>query len=243
MFRNQRTHTALLLLATLLGAGCNRSPAPELTVEPWAHTGAQAPYALTVPGYWKSEDPKALNTYADFAASLDETLYLIAIPQKLPTFPIPDARAVKSASMEMMQEAVAEISIERQGDVMLDDVLGVTVFFKGTVAGERIQYITTYITQAGWGYQIIAWGPAELERRLIEQIDAVLNGWKFSTRDPVASPPIKVPDEITEEISAEQQALDALQLEGFPTLPEETDQLDSDEQVDEENVGQEESLN
>lgn len=229
------------ILNLLFLQACNKDSDKNTPAQPWTFSSELARYEVTLPPTWKPEaDAKNLNAFADLAANLDNTLFLIVIPQKLPVFPVPDARAVKSAGLEMMQNSITDLRIKRQGDIILDDVSGVSVFFEGTVESERIQYIATYMTQVGWGYQIIAWGPATAERRLIEEVDQVLAGWKFLERDPTParpdapSVPIRDDSEAIAEIpldTARQEIIDSLenivaQSESVDSMQENSDQED-----------------
>src|SRR5690554_2679514 len=87
---------------------------------PWVHISEATRYELTIPPTWQREfESKTLNSFADLAVSLDNSLFLIVIPQKLSIFSVPDARAVKSAGMEVMQKIIADMQFKRQGDITL----------------------------------------------------------------------------------------------------------------------------
>lgn len=168
----------ICLMLTIAGAGCERDK-QDKPPEPWLFQSTAAPYLMTMPGAWVREGVEDINAYADFAASFDESLYLIVIPQELPVFPMPDVQTFKSASVELLRENLDDFRIERQGSIILDGYDGQTVFIKGLVVGEAIQYIATYVTRDDWGYQIIAWAPVLKERELIEHVDAILTSWRF----------------------------------------------------------------
>ncbi|MFU8805736.1 MAG: hypothetical protein ACNA8W_18120 [Bradymonadaceae bacterium] len=185
--------TALLVLAT---SSCQRSPV-EQTPEPWKFQSAAAPYELIMPGAWIVEDGEEINPYADFAASLDDSIFLIIIPQELPIFPMPDLTSFKSASVDLLRDNLDEFQIQRQGSIVLDGHEGHTVFIKGLVVGERIQYIATYVTRDVWGYQIIAWGPVIKERDLIDHVDAILTKWRFT------GPRAKAPEKMVSPVPSE----------------------------------------
>lgn len=239
-----RSYTRLpLLLACLITVvalpflnACKGSPESTEPSAPWVHTSEATRYELTIPPSWTREDqPKKINSFADLAVNLDNSLFLIVIPQKLPTFPVPDARALKTAGMEVMQKTITDMQLKRQGDIVLDSVSGASIFFEGTVETERIQYIATYITNAGWGYQIIAWGSLAAERRLIEEVDQILAGWKFLDREhlqPVdSSPPIAEADL---NAPSEQQAQILNSLENTLEHPDSSDSLLNDSDQDDE---------
>jgi hypothetical protein len=173
-------HIALTTISCLFFSvvACDRSPR-QTSPEPWPFQSAAGRYEVTMPGGWLTEATDEINPYADFAASLDDSLFIIVIPQELPVFPMPDVQAFKAASVELLRENLEEFRIERQGSIILDGHDGQSVFVKGLVLGEPIQYIATYVTRDDWGYQIIAWAPAVRERILIEQVDAILTSWRF----------------------------------------------------------------
>jgi hypothetical protein len=178
---------ALLVLAG--GCDSNTDDAPptpaadkEPTVDRTTFTSQKAPYSVELPAGWTERPDKRLNRHADLAATLDGRLFLIIIPQKLPDLKgvdPPDAEALKSASLERMSQNVDGLQVERTGPVSLENGSGLSVFAEGRVDQERVQYIATFVTYDGWGYQIIAWGPASSETELIESVDRLIGGWQF----------------------------------------------------------------
>ncbi len=216
---------------------CKGSSTSSEPPAPWVHTSEETRYEITIPPAWNREaEPKALNSFADLAVNLDNSLFLIVIPQKLPTFPVPDARAVKNAGMEVMQKNIVDMQLKRQGDIKLDSVSGVSIFFEGTVETERIQYIATYITNAGWGYQIIAWASQATERRLIEEVDQILAGWRFLDREHL--PPAKALHPMAEAgpvIKSDSPEKTLNPLDNAIEQPESPDSLLNDSDQDDEN--------
>lgn len=187
----------LVILAVLFGlAACKEEAQPKVD-PPLEFESQKAPYAITLSPKWSREDPKTLNTHADFAASFGGNVYVIVIPQALPQFPNvepPDSLALKRASMSVMESQVDGLSVERQGPVKVDGQLAQSVLAKGTVEKQPVKYATTYVTYQGWGFQIVGWGPAESASLVISQADEFLQGWKFrpaEKRNPDAGPDIE----------------------------------------------------
>ncbi len=176
----------LVILALLMGlVGCKEEPKPKVD-PPIEFESQKAPYKLTLPPKWNREDPKTLNTHADFAASFGGNVYVIVIPQELPQFPNvepPDSLALKRASMSVMESQVDGLTVERQGPVKVDGQLAQSVVAKGTVEKQPVKYATTYVTYQGWGFQIVGWGPAESASLVISQADEFLQGWKFTPQE------------------------------------------------------------
>lgn len=180
------------LLACLLAlAACDKGAAPsDAPPNSWRHTSALAPYQLDLARAWQAEDVSAINTHADFAASLDGDLLLVIIPQKLPApvqpadpelpAPTPTSAAdLKDASIALLQEQTPDFTFEREGPVVIDGQPGHAVWAKGTSEDARVQYLITYIAHQGWGFQIVAVAPAEQEKRLAEEVDRALLTWRF----------------------------------------------------------------
>ncbi len=173
--------------AFVLVAGCDRdggaaggadSPSPRESF-----VSQQAPYRVELPAGWTTtRKPDKLNPHADLAATRDERLFAIVIPQKLPELDgvdPPGADALKDASLERMRSNVNDLRVEQEGPVSLEGGEGVSVFAEGTVDDDTVQYIATFVTHGHWGYQIIAWGPAEDEAELVDQVDSLIGGWQF----------------------------------------------------------------
>lgn len=142
----------------------------------------KAPYSAKLPAHWRIETSDEINPHADLAATLDERLFLIVIPQKLPSIEgvePPDVKALKKATLERMRKNVDKLKVEQEGPVTLEDGSAVSLFAEGMVEENRVQYVATFVTHGGWGYQIIAWGPAESEPDLIESMDSFIGGWHF----------------------------------------------------------------
>ncbi len=174
------SHIAFILAALAI-SGCEEKK-PEKTAQPIEFESEKAGYALILPLGWKLESAEKLNTFADLAASYEDTHYLIVIPQQLPVIPgveAPDALALKRASIAVMEEEIEDFSIDKQGPVKLAGRVAQSVFARGIVEGREVTYVTTYATRDGWGYQIVGWGPAERESTLVSQIDRVLATWTF----------------------------------------------------------------
>lgn len=169
-------------------AGCDstKQPSEDTGVEApqtRSYASESAPYALEYTSRWERLEPASLNSHADFAATLGETLYVMVIPQKLPkvgTMKPPSANALKAASVSRMSENIKEFRTEREGPVELGPTSGISVFAEGVSEGTHVQYIATYFTHKGWGYQVIAWGPAYTEKKLVDAVDGFFEGWQFT---------------------------------------------------------------
>ena len=185
--------TGLVLLASLAGCDrCNSSAEEEL---PWRFISDDVPYEIIFPPEWSLEPQGAINPHADMAASRDNTFFFMVIPQQLPSFPDPDVFDLKRAALEMLDDSVENLVIERQGPLTLDEVSGLTVFARGELDGESISYITSYVIHEDVGYQIIAFTEEEQAAILFEETDAILSMWSFSEVPSAPHKPATVLDE------------------------------------------------
>lgn len=188
-------HIAVVfLVASLLAvssAGCENETQQKTPPKPWSFDSSKAPYSVRVPGEWNEASPEQFNEFADLAVTLDDSFYLIVIPQKLPQYEgveSPNTEAVKRASLGLFRKRIDQFELEREGPVELDGEPSLTVFAEGMHGGEPVQYVATYATRGGWGYQIVAWGPQEQEDNLVAATDALLDGWKFKGKTPTDKP-------------------------------------------------------
>ncbi len=168
----------LLILAGTGCDGCTDSPTPEQE-RPWKVASETAPYELVFPAEWTAEPPEAINSHADIAAHRDDKFFFMVIPQVIPEFPKTDVFALQQIGMEMLDESLENLVLERQGPLELDGVSGLTVFARGEIDGESIQYITSYAIHRDIGYQIIAFSEKEHATELFRDKDVILSGWKF----------------------------------------------------------------
>jgi hypothetical protein len=142
----------------------------------------KAPYKVRLPSGWKMRSTDKLNPHADLAATYHDRFFLIVIPQELPDLDgvdPPGVDALKEASLERMRGNVDDLKIEQEGPVSLEKGEGTSVFAEGKVDESRVQYIATFVQHGPWGYQIIAWGPASDESRLVDAVDTFIGGWQF----------------------------------------------------------------
>lgn len=174
--------------------GANAAPAePDST---WTYNSEHAPYSMNLSPDWNRLGADDLNPHADLAVTQHKRLYLMVIPQPLPAFEgmeAPGARALRSAGLRRMREQIDKFRLEDQGPVTVDSVSGVSAIAEGLVGSTLVQYIATFVTYDGWGYQVIAWGPAKAEAELVTKVDRALRGWQFRD-DSVESPPSAPPD-------------------------------------------------
>ena len=178
----------LVLLTLIVLPACESST--EEVAKPIVFASKNAPYSLTLNGNWTLEDRQRLNPFADLAASLNTMVYLIVIPQELPSFDgmePPDALALRRASITLMKDQVDTFAISKQGPVRIGEVLGQTVFASGIIEKQSVNYITTYVTHDGWGYQIVAWAPSEQHALLVTEVDDVLAHWRFLDKSATTS--------------------------------------------------------
>jgi hypothetical protein len=174
-----------LSCAVMLAACDSQSGGADTGVSGTTKTfeSSQAPYSATIHPGWTRIDAASLNSHADYAATRDETLYLMVIPQSLPQvgdMDPPSATALKEASLDRMSKNVQEFRVEREGPVKLESTEGISVFAEGVSDGTHIQYIATFLTHGAWGYQVIAWGPAYTEDKLVNAVDRFFDGWQFT---------------------------------------------------------------
>jgi hypothetical protein len=192
----------VIFLAVLSVCGCESDAPKPAPMQPLLFESKTAPYRLELGEPWALTDSKNLNSHADLAATYNSSLYLIVIPQKLPSIPgveSPDALALKRASLAVLEERLKGFTIERQGPIKLDNAIGQSVFASGQTEGQSIQYVATYMTRADWGFQVVGWGPVEKGPLLTAEMDRILATWKFTGATPVVTPS---PPEPEEEIDA-----------------------------------------
>jgi hypothetical protein len=173
-----------LLVAASVGCDSESSGEADPPSEPPRETfsSEKAPYQVRLPSGWKTRSTDALNPHADLAATYHDRLFLIVIPQELPELDgvePPGVNALKEASLERMRGNVEDLKIEQEGPVALEKGEGTSVFAEGRVEESRVQYIATFVQHGHWGYQIIAWGPATDESRLVDAVDTFIGGWQF----------------------------------------------------------------
>lgn len=182
---------AAILVATAIGCdGCewfDRGPSP------WEFTSDEADYRLIFPGQWQAEPAESVNPHADVAASIDGELFVMVIPQQLPSFPDPDVFDLKDAALDMLDDSVDNLVVERQGPVELDGVSGMSVIATGEVDGEPTRYVTCYAVRDGVGYQVVSFAREDRASKLFEEVDTLLAGWQF-TDDIDIDDPDELPD-------------------------------------------------
>ena len=201
----RRFHTKLVWLYlaffALLAACSPCSSTPEEDVEPWRFSSEDDAFELVFPGTWHPEPTGSINPHAVIEAHREDTLFFMVIPQQMPTFPNPDVFDLKRAALAMLDDSLEDFVIERQGPFSLDGVSGLTVYARGTVDGQKVSYINSYIIHQGIGYQIVAFTDATEKDLLFEEVDRILSTWSFLK-------PQTAPVEIAEEIEAEPAAYD-----------------------------------
>lgn len=180
--------SALFAMALLGSSACSdcRSSTPEAT--PWLFESQSASYEILFPPHWTAERPGELNPHADAAASVDDSLFFMVIPQELPTFPRPDVRQLKRSGLALLEATVDDLVVERQGPIELDGISGLTVIARGQLEDRQIRYINSYLIDGDMGYQIIAFAHMEQEEVLMTEIDAVLSQWRFTGDEPPEFP-------------------------------------------------------
>ncbi len=181
-----RNFPLLCLLLALAAPACSeRKKAAPKPKPAWKFESETAPYLLTLQGEWKKEDPKILNEFADLAITHPDDLFFIVIPQLLPQIEgveTPDSLDLKRAGVTLMRAQIGELEIQKQGPVRVDQRQGQSVVAKGIVDQQEVKYLTTYLTEGDWGFQLIGWAPIERRRALLVRVDELLTGWKFAEK-------------------------------------------------------------
>ena len=194
-----------LLALAVLATGCEQQKkAPKKPKQPWTWESEKAPYALELAGEWKRDDPAVLNEFADLAVTHDDDLFFIVIPQELPDIAgveRPDALDLKRAGVTLMEAQIDDLEIQKQGPVRVDERQGQTVVARGIVDNQQVKYVTTYLTEGDWGFQLVGWSPIERRRDLMVRIDELLAGWSFEADDAKPEP--------SEDIQADAGSTDA----------------------------------
>lgn len=171
-----------LILTAAFMCGCEKAEKKVAPKEPWTWDSEKASYTLVLPGEWKREDPDVLNEFADLAVTHSDDLFFIVIPQELPKLEgvdAPDALDLKRAGVALMETQIDNLEIQKQGPVRVDGRQGQSVVARGIVDGQQVKYLTTYLTEGDWGFQLIGWAPIEKRRALLVRVDELLSNWKF----------------------------------------------------------------
>ena len=160
-----RKSSFLLLVAISWMACSEKQEKPETPDAPaWTFESEAAPYRITLDGTWQKE-PNVLNEFADLTATHPDGLFFIVIPQLLPQIEgvdTPDALDFKRAGVTLMQEQIGELQIQKQGPIRVDDRQGQSVVARGVVQeDQQVTYVTTYLTDGDWGFQLVGWAPID----------------------------------------------------------------------------------
>lgn len=200
MRRITPTFAVLLTTAALLGAavGCEGCELLDRGPSPWKFSSDEADYELVFSGEWTAEPPQSINPHADVAASRDGQMYFMVIPQQLPSFPDPDVFDLKDAALEMLDESVDDLVIQRQGPVEIDGVEGMSVIATGEVEGRPTRYVTCYVIHDETGYQVISFAREQHGSELFEEVDDLLARWQFTDSEDAPDDEQTVPDDLPE---------------------------------------------
>lgn len=180
---------------SLFDRGAEGPDAGATQTGPVVFESEEAPYSVRLPDGWRLEGEGALNKEADLAASKSNRLFLIVLPQDLPSIQgvdSPGVEELKRTSIERMSENVQQLEIQREGPVTLESADARSVVAKAQTENGEVQYVATYVTRGTWGYQIVAWGPVTEKSELVDSVDAVIKGWQF-TSDSLPSPDADAP--------------------------------------------------
>jgi len=186
------SHIALLVALWSTVVGCESKTTPKVVAQPWVFDSETAPYSLTLGPGWQKEDPAVLNEFADLAVAHGEDLFFIVIPQELPSIEgveAPDALDLKRAGVALMDAQIASLEIQKQGPVRVNERQGQSVVARGVVDEQEVKYVTTYLTEGNWGFQLVGWSPIQRQHELLVRIDELLAGWKFVEPAPEMNPP------------------------------------------------------
>ncbi|RAL25338.1 hypothetical protein DL240_03765 [Lujinxingia litoralis] len=165
-------------MLTFGASACKGCDPQGVDAPPWRVEGERAPYALSFPASWIAEPPHSINPHAEVAASLNDTLFFMVIPQKLPTFPTPDVFELQRLGIDTLDQAVDNLIIDRQSPIRLDGIEGLSVIARGELDGDPVRYINAYLVRDGYGFQLIAFASDEHSEALITEVDAILASWK-----------------------------------------------------------------
>ena len=168
----------VLLIVSLAGCESCRTEDPG-ELPPRLVEGNRAPYSLYLPGAWRLEPAGSINPDADMAAHFEDRLFLLVIPQALPSFPRPDVHQLKREAVGVLEQAVDDLRVERQGALELDGVSGLSVFALGSLGEQEVRYVTAYVVHEDHGYQIIGFSDAQHQDELLAGVDSILSTWRF----------------------------------------------------------------
>ncbi len=184
--------TTILALVVLFSVSCENKadPKAKAPLETWEFKSEL--FKIKLPSSWKKEKPENLNSFAKFAASKNDSHFILVIPQKLPEIPgveTPDAFALKRASINIMRSVDKEFKIEVEGPAKIGNIVAQSVVASGVVEGEKLQYVTSYLTSGNNGIQIVAWGPYEEGKSLVQETDKILADFEIlDIQDTVLKP-------------------------------------------------------
>lgn len=184
-------HIALIVTTVVGLSACDEKTKAKAPEEPWTFESERAPYALTLAPDWQKEDPAVLNEFADLAVAHRDNLFFIVIPQELPSIEgvdAPDALDLKRAGVALMETQIANLEIQKQGPVRVDERQGQSVVARGVVDEQEVKYVTTYLTEGSWGFQLVGWAPIQRQHDLLVRVDELLAGWKFKELAPEPKP-------------------------------------------------------
>lgn len=170
----------ILIMVSLAGCESCRSEDPG-ELPPRLVEGTNAPYSFYLPSTWRLEPAGSINPDADVAAHFEDRLFLLVIPQALPSFPRPDVHQLKREAVGVLEQAVEDLRVERQGPLELDGVSGLSVFALGTLGEQEVRYVTAYVVHEEHGYQIIGFADAQHQDELLAGVDSILATWRFGT--------------------------------------------------------------
>ncbi|GEM_PF-5170137 len=181
-----RIFLSILFCSSLLSCDTKSPEASPQKIEPSTWKFQSEFFQIELPNDWKKEDPASLNTFAKFAASKNNSHFILVIPRKLPEIPgieTPDAFALKRASINIIREADKEFKIEVEGPAKIGGLVAQSVVASGVLDGEKLQYVTSYLTSKNIGIQIVAWSPYSEGKSLVRETDKILANFEVINID------------------------------------------------------------
>lgn len=192
--RSSQTCTLLLLLALLaLAPSCKKSPKPESPSVTW--TSSKAPYRVTLPPGWQPFNPEIFDNGADYAANLDDRVFMVLatpIPpgpgQQEP--PAPDLDHFVKTATRQLEADVSDLRIQSTQRARLDEIHPSVILRADGVVNQRpSRYMIAYTALPGWYIQLVAWSHPTHANLLAEEFDFLLEHFHTTIAPDPSSPP------------------------------------------------------
>lgn len=178
-----RGWTSTVGLLVVLWACGDEPPAPS-SGSAWSVRGAHAPYELTFDAAWRPVDLRAHNRFAEVSAEHEAGLTLMVLPQPhdAERATLDEVVALKDDQLRDLRDALAEITVRRQGPIYLDGGPAFSILADARDGPRSLSLALTYLVRDGWSYQIVAWAPREARQTLHRELDRLLSTWQGTAR-------------------------------------------------------------